>query len=209
MIGARFGKWLVVKKIENPKEHDQIFECVCTCGRIANLRRYSLRSGRTSACKSCSHKTHGMVGTSTYVIWESMIKRCTNPNSSHYAYYGGRGIKVCDSWRKFENFFKDMGIRPDSLEIDRIDGNGNYEPSNCRWVTKLVNQLNRRSVKCIIGRRFGKWLVKELATERKNNKITYVCVCDCGNSQTIMKIQLMNNRSTQCITCRNKSNANQ
>jgi hypothetical protein len=208
MIGKIFGKWAVIKEIVDHSEHDKVYECICECGRVNNIRRYSLRSGRSLACKSCSHKTHGMTETSTYIIWESMKKRCANPNNSHYKYYGGRGIKVCDSWNKFEVFLKDMGKRPEGLELDRIDVNGNYEPSNCRWVTKSINQLNKRKPICITGERFGKWLVKEISSERINNKICYNCICDCGKVQVVMKIQLVNGRSTQCITCRNKNNAN-
>lgn len=73
-----------------------------------------------------------------------MIQRCHNPKSSGYEYYGGRGIKVCSRWRKFENFFADMGERPLKTSIDRIDKNRDYEPSNCRWSTQREQNKNRR-----------------------------------------------------------------
>jgi len=75
----------------------------------------------------------------------SMRKRCENPKSSHYAYYGGRGIKVCERWQKFENFLADMGEPPLGCSIDRVDNDGNYEPGNCRWATPQEQRINRRN----------------------------------------------------------------
>ena len=99
-------------------------------------------------------KTHGMtrVGgwkgkiSPTYLSWQRMKGRCLNPNDVAYARYGGRGITVCARWlHSFENFLADMGERPDGLQLDRITNDGNYEPSNCRWVTKRDNARNRSS----------------------------------------------------------------
>jgi hypothetical protein len=73
-----------------------------------------------------------------------MVQRCTNPNNADYDNYGGRGITVCEDWYSFENFFADMGVPPPGLTLDRIDNDGNYEPSNCRWATYSVQLQNRR-----------------------------------------------------------------
>jgi len=75
-------------------------------------------------------------------IWDAMIQRCTNPKNPMYRRYGGRGINVCESWRVFENFYRDMGPRPNGLEIDRICNDSGYEPSNCRWATRKQQQNN-------------------------------------------------------------------
>jgi len=87
-----------------------------------------------------------MSNTSIYGIWSSMIQRCSNPNDPAWMRYGGRGIVVCDAWRSFEGFFADVGERPKGMSLDRIDPNGNYEPSNCRWATTTQQRINQRRV---------------------------------------------------------------
>lgn len=101
---------------------------------------------------------HGMYGTSTYKAWTSMKYRCLTPTCHAYKSYGGRGIKICNRWMDFENFFKDMGEKPNKyFELDRIDNNGDYEPGNCRWTDRKVNGRNRNVCK----------LTKEKASEAK------------------------------------------
>jgi len=89
--------------------------------------------------------THGLTKTRAFNCWNSMMHRCYSQHSKSFKNYGGRGIIVCDSWHKVENFYKDMGDPALGLTLDRIDVNGNYEPSNCHWATKRQQIRNRRN----------------------------------------------------------------
>lgn len=136
--------------------------CNCRCGKLKSIATDSLRSGRVRSCGclrrektiarsiGCTHNIkhgHNRRGKKTreHAVWGAMIQRCMNPNHPRWKDYGGRGIKVCKRWRKFENFLKDMGPMPIGLSLDRFpDNDGDYKKSNCRWATREQQQRNSR-----------------------------------------------------------------
>jgi hypothetical protein len=102
-----------------------------------------------------SNTTHGMRRTPEYMVWSDMRNRCQNPKNRSWNRYGGRGISVCERWESFSNFIEDMGQRPSNFhEIDRIENDGNYEPTNCRWATASVQNSNKSNTHLITA--FGK-----------------------------------------------------
>lgn len=156
LTGHTFGRLTVLGRSQRRTKWQIHWDCVCECGNTCDVGGKSLRTGDVRSC-GCLRKEsiaaigrraakHGKTGTGAYESWAAMKYRCSNSNHMHFDNYGGRGIKVCERWLSFENFYEDMGDRPEGMTLDRYpDFDGDYEPNNCRWATSIEQSNNKRN----------------------------------------------------------------
>lgn len=163
LTGQRFGRLVVVEKLPS-KNKRCWWRCKCDCGNFKDVPTTYLTLGNTRSCGCLAkensikygkinnkkaiqaHTSHKLSHTKEYGVWKAMIYRVTNPNDPNYHNYGGRGIKICKEWEDVKNFYEwccKSGYK-EGLELDRIDVNGNYEPSNCKWATRKEQCNNMR-----------------------------------------------------------------
>lgn len=153
MVGRKFGLLTVLGRSERGGSY---WDCLCSCGSLKQVRSDHLKGEKVHSCGcqkgaliSKKRARHGHARTDgqspTYNSWIAMRNRCNNPNHQSFPFYGARGIRVCESWMtSFETFLSDMGVRPDGMTLDRIDNDGHYEPSNCRWSEQPEQMQNQR-----------------------------------------------------------------
>lgn len=155
LTGKRFSRLLVLKREKKPGRRT-FWLCLCDCGKEKAINGDALQRGLTSSCGcmasemiSARSTTHGHLSgykrSREYRSWSHAKGRCYNPTDHKFPHYGGRGIQMCQEWlNDFSAFFCDMGFSPPGTSLDRIDVNGNYEPSNCRWATPAMQARNSR-----------------------------------------------------------------
>lgn len=157
LTGKRFGMLTVLERADKTKSGTK-WLCRCDCGQTCCVLPNNLRGGRQKSCgclrrRTPLNRTHGdSRSVRLYRIWSDMKTRCCNPSMKSYALYGGRGINVCTEWANSYEAFRDWSLRSgyvDDLSLDRIDNDGNYEPTNCRWATREQQSNNRRSNRLI------------------------------------------------------------
>lgn len=154
ITGRRFERLVALEYVGKGSSNASLWRCKCDCGKESIVRESNLQSGKTKSCgcydrdrtKDANTK-HGLYGTRLYRIFKGMKYRCYNSNADEYPHYGGKGVIVCEEWRKDVSKFYEWAVLHgyrENLTIDRIDPNGNYEPSNCQWVTLEENTRNVR-----------------------------------------------------------------
>lgn len=190
LSNERFGKLVAIKRNSVSKVNRQVFwECVCDCGVVKNIRGSSLVRRYTVSCgcygakqRSIAKTTHGKSNTPLYYIWRGVINRCYGNEKKYEKSYKGK-VFVCDRWIKsFQNFYDDLhSTYEKGLQLDRINNNGNYESSNCRWATPVVqsnNKSNNRRFK-INGKEYS---AKEIEDIYGVNKTTFLSRINRGQS---------------------------
>ena len=173
--GDKFGAWTVAGppfRFSFSPHYRAVLRC--NCGFVTVGQLHNLKTGASTCCKSCGGTIHGQSRTRLYGIWRHMITRCHKPDDTQFHNYGARGIAVCQEWRESFDVFKawaEANGYADTLEIDRENNNLNYSPDNCRWVTRTVNSLNKRTTRFVTA--FSETKTAKAWCDDERCKVTY------------------------------------
>lgn len=191
MTGQIFGRLTVLQRAENDKQGNAQWLCQCSCGNKKVVRGRALRTRKTLSCGCLLSESskermtklltkHGMASTKLYRVYSSMRERCEKPSCTEFHRYGGRGIAVCDEWRNDRNSFFEWALNngyKEGLQIDRENNDGNYEPSNCRWVLPIDN--GRNTSKCINVIATNCETGEEMLFRSINEAVEHTGICYC------------------------------
>lgn len=155
-IGDKFTRLTVLEEVGKDKNNLRLFLCQCDCGNLHTAAGSYLKRGRVRSCgcygkdqRLAGTQKHGMKWTRTYTSWEAMLTRCNNPNFDQYFRYGGAGVQVCDRWDprrggSFENFYEDMGERPEGMTLNRINSAILYSKETCEWADLTLQARDQK-----------------------------------------------------------------
>jgi len=181
LAGKKINSWTVLHKDNNKAIKKAKWICRCQCGTIKSVYACHLISNKTNSCGKCFSV---MSKSYEYRVYVAMLDRCYRKSHTHYHRYGGRGIFVCDHWKKsFNNFLSDMRVAPEGCTLDRINNDGNYEPFNCRWATKK-EQSNNASFNKIIEFENKKYTLTQLSEKLNINYATLSSRIKSGKNLT-------------------------
>ena len=210
-IGQRFNRWVVLNQLDDSR----LWLCKCDCGTEAVKDIYTLKKGTSQSCGCLRREViirrnkennpriikHGMSGTPEWSAYKDARNRCNSPKNKRYKDYGGRGIKFL--FTSFEQFFAELGPRPQGLSLDKINNDGNYEPGNVRWATSKEQGLNRRqTLDDLTGYVFGRLKVISRFEERTktDKRVAWNCICSCG-TQAIVNAGNLRSGTTKSCGC--------
>jgi hypothetical protein len=192
--GQRYGR-LVALKFVGRVNTDARWLFRCDCGRLHETGALNVKRGNVKSCgclraelaRRLPRTTHGMTKSPEYQLWRNITQKCFNPRSTQYHAYGGRGLTVCKRWRRFENFYADVGPRPSpSHSLRRINHARGYDPRNCRWAVSMT-----------AGQRFGR-LVSVGFVDRRHGHARWLFRCDCGNKTVIAAKAAKSGNTSSC-----------